>query len=461
MKFLQKHKDKPESVPRPDASKKKRKKDNEQTKEGEISAFFTSARLALVEKDKNTLPQHSTTKTKPCRHGPSSVDDTAITTVEAVNQASYLGFGSRGPRHENNSYVSWSESFRAPSTAPERPRNSYIHPSSGDADFHGDFETRRLKESKNFKQPARPPPVTERRTDSTPVDRFRVSSLAPSLNRASRSQSYPQHTSSPRRLILVDRSANLSAADNVHSPSSMPPSALRHVTSTGCTQPPRPSKVHRLGSNPTPGVTSPSMYRQEKRNSKYSPVREERVQTSSDLGVVLQHCNDTFHERRQATGSRRRHTGDVYPSYLQPDVRQNTRDFHRATQQAPTVRFVDQTRYEPVARNFVGTNIYEQQARQQPSLQPEFEEDDSFDLYSNGQDYLDQDNQLECDEQTANHDVDCDELLEEHMPYGLEEYPDLYDGGEAYMGTEVEPSQDLREANDTVAPGFWRPNKLY
>ncbi|KAI4648829.1 uncharacterized protein J4E79_009901 [Alternaria viburni] len=105
MKFLQQHKDEPEPVPRTDASKKKRKKDNEQMKEGEISAFFTSARPALVDKDTNTPPQHPVPKAKRRRRDQSSVDDTAIPTVEATGQASYLGFGSRGPRHESNSYL--------------------------------------------------------------------------------------------------------------------------------------------------------------------------------------------------------------------------------------------------------------------------------------------------------------------------------------------------------------------
>ncbi|KAI4948730.1 hypothetical protein J4E86_008079 [Alternaria arbusti] len=88
MKFLQQHKDEPEPVPRTEASKKKRKKDNEQMKEGEISAFFTSARPALVDKDTNTLPQHPVPKAKRRRRDQSSADDTAIPTVEATGQAS-------------------------------------------------------------------------------------------------------------------------------------------------------------------------------------------------------------------------------------------------------------------------------------------------------------------------------------------------------------------------------------
>ncbi|KAI4673273.1 uncharacterized protein J4E88_008885 [Alternaria novae-zelandiae] len=89
MKFLQQHKDEPEPVPRSDASKKKRKKDNEQMKEGEISAFFTSARPALVDKDTNILPQHPVPKTKRRRRDQSSVLEVEALAMKAI--ATFLG----------------------------------------------------------------------------------------------------------------------------------------------------------------------------------------------------------------------------------------------------------------------------------------------------------------------------------------------------------------------------------
>ena len=462
MKFLQQHKDESEPVPRTDASKKKRKKDNEQMKEGEISAFFTSARPALVDKDTNTLPQHPVPKAKRRRRDQSSADDTAIPTVEATGQASYLGFGGRGPRHESNSYVSWSESIRAPSTAPARPHISHIRTSSRDVDFHGELETRNANESNSFKLPARPPPVTKQRTDSTPAERFRVSSLAPSHGRASRSQSFPQHTSSPRRPNLVDRSANPRAADNIHSPSSMPPSVPKHAMGSYRTQLPSSSKNNRSDSTPVSGMTAPSGYGQENQHSECSPAGEGKLPTSSDLGVVLRHCNDTFHERRLAAGSRRRHTEETHPSYPQSNLRQSTRDTYHAAQQGPTVRFADQSHHGPVMPNFAGPSIYEQQAqRQRPRMQWDREEEPLQSQYHFEENYLDQGNQMEYDDVMEHDDENWGGLLEEPLSYSLDSDPDVYGGIEAHPGTEIELVQDTRPENDTVAPGFWRPNKLY
>lgn len=462
MKFLQKHKDEPEPVPRTDAPKKKRKKDNEQIKEGEISAFFTSARLALVEKNTNTLPQPPVPKTKRRRHDRSSVDEVAIPTVEATLQAQSLGFESRGPRHESNSYISWSESIQAPSTAPARPHKSRILHSLRDVDFHDESESRRVKENEPFKVPARPPPMTKPRVDSSSVDHFRVSSLAPSHSRAPRSQSYPQHTSSPRRPNLVDRSTNQPATDNVYSPSSMPPSRPKHVTGTHRTRLPSSSKIDRSDSTPVSGMTASSEHRQENQNREYSPAGERRIPTSSDLGVVLRHCNDTFHERHLATGSRRRHTEETQPSYPQSTMRQNTRDTHHAAQQGPNVHFADQSHHRQVMPNFAGLSIFEQQAQRQRSYtQWELDEGLLHSPFPSEENYLDQDDQMGYNDEMEHDTENWGELSEEPPPYSLDDIPVMCDNHEAYAETEVELVQDSRPGNDIVAPGFWRPNKLY
>ncbi|KAH6879061.1 hypothetical protein BKA58DRAFT_453277 [Alternaria rosae] len=446
MKFLQKHKDEPELVLRTEPSKKKRKKDNEQIKEGEISAFFTSARPALFEKNTNTLPQPPAPKTKRRRHDRSSVDEVAIPIVEATVQAPYLGFGSRGPRHESDSYISWSESIQAPSTAPARPHKFRIRPSSHDVDFHDESESRRVKENEPFKVPARPPPMTKRRVDSSSVDHFRVSSLAPSHSRASRSQSYPQHTSSPRRPNLVDRSTNPRATDNVYSPSSMPPSRPKHVIGTHRTRLPSSSKIDRSDSTPVSGMTASSGHRQENQNREYSPAGERRIPTSSDLGVVLRHCNDTFHERRLATGSRRRHTEETQPSYLQSTMRQNTRDMHHAAHRGPNVHFADQSHHRQ---------------RQRSHTQWELDEGLLQSPFPSEENYLDQDDQTGYDDEMEHDTENWGEVSEEPPPHSLDDIPVMCDNHEAYAETEAELVQDSRPGNDTVAPGFWRPNKLY
>ncbi|KAI4917660.1 uncharacterized protein J4E92_009054 [Alternaria infectoria] len=251
MKFLQQHKDEPEPVPRTDASKKKRKKDNEQMKEGEISAFFTSAQPALADKDTNTLPQHPVPKAKRRRRDQSSVDDIAIPTVEATGQASYLG-------------------------------------------------------------------------------------------------------------------------------------------------------------------------------------------------------------------SRRRHTEETHPSYPQSNLRQSTRDTYHAAQQGPTVRFADQSHYGPVMPNFAGPSIYEQQAQRQRShMQRDREEEPLQSPYHLEQNNLDQGYQMGYDDGMEHDDENWEGLLEEPLSYSLDGDSDIYGGIEAHPGNGIELVQDSRPENDTVAPGFWRPNKLY
>ncbi|CAN9367916.1 unnamed protein product [Alternaria alternata] len=96
MKFLQKQRDEPEVVARPNLAKKKRKKDQKQTKEGEISAFFTSVHPVLVEKDSNRLPEHAASRNERCRrdHPPRTQRLTWASEVEALNMtvlATYLG----------------------------------------------------------------------------------------------------------------------------------------------------------------------------------------------------------------------------------------------------------------------------------------------------------------------------------------------------------------------------------
>lgn len=447
--------DEPESTPRSDLPKKKRKGKHVHTKEEEISAFFTSVHPVSVEKDSNTLPEYATSRTKRYRRDQPSVNENPIPTVEVADPASYLGFGSRGPRHDSNSYVSWSESIRPLSTMPEQPRKPPVHFSSRDIDSCGNSDSRKKREYNVFKLPAPPRSATKQRTDSMPAGRFRLSSLDPLYGRVSRSQSSPQHSSSPQRPNLVDRSAKLHEANTACSPSSMPPFASAHLTDACHARPRSSSKGAKSGATPASGAPALAEYRHHGQLSEDSPVRKVQITTSSDLGLVLQKCNDTFYQRRHAAGPHRRHTEQTQPAYPQSRLRQNTTGFYSAAQQAPTVQFADQLYHGLVVPNFAGPSIYDQQARrQQLPLQLGIDEDPLQSPYID-QDCLGQNDRIEYDDQ------DWKGLSEEPMPYGFQDDVDMNDEDEAFTGTVDEPVQDLRQENDTVAPGFWRPNKLY
>lgn len=310
MKFLQKNKNQPETEPKSGLSKKKRKKDQAHAKEGEISAYFTSVRPALAEKDVNIQAKEGSRRKglrgadrrEPER---SSVVDNAIPTVELPDKASYLGFGSRGPRHESQSYISWSESIRAPSGTPAGQRaGSTVN--VGQLDLaHGGRERGNTEGGQALHpRPARPTvtgPITE-----GSGGRFQVSSLAPANDRVSRSHSLPQHTSSPRRVNLVDRAAKRRPTlESAASPSSMPP--FIPIRADVRREQRGPAQTASASGLRHSSLSSGDPTLAHKGDCPHSEARcalaDDDPQTSSSLGRILKDCNTAFDERRRAAVS--------------------------------------------------------------------------------------------------------------------------------------------------------------
>ncbi|CAE7202508.1 hypothetical protein PTTW11_09044 [Pyrenophora teres f. teres] len=454
MKFLQKEKVQPEANREPEVAKKKRKKDHAQTKEGEISAFFNATRPELTESDENTRPEHAAILDDKRRaynqHPPIN---TTIPTVELTDKASYLGFESRRPRHGSTSYVSWSESIHAPSTTPARlPIEADTIHGQRDSDLRGRYKRKTDREKDQSKRPA--PPTARKQADDHIAERFRVPSLVPSHNRTSRSHSYPQHSSSPRRMNLVDRSARFESTDTACSPLSMPPSMPHASMDVRPTRPGRSPRDARQGVAANTDAYSPA----ESQNRSYSDYGNDdgELQTSSDLERVLQQCNEIFHERRQAATPRRRHTEQIEPSHSRHSTRrQNMRDSHAPNRRVHTVRFADPPYQERTLPNSTGPSIYEQQTQYRQSPPHSYMEEDMYQSsYPMEHGYPDN-NERTCE-------PNWEGLSEEAISYGLEESFEILDGEEEFTASigRGHPS-DLRAENDVVAPGFWRPNKLY
>ncbi|KAF1839954.1 uncharacterized protein K460DRAFT_297270 [Cucurbitaria berberidis CBS 394.84] len=396
MKFLQQHKDQPEPTPQAGVLEKRRKSDHAHMKEGEISAFFTSVRPALAERDDNTQMnggRHSLDTpleaSRPERE-PSLVGDVAtptIPTVDMPDKASYLGSGGRGLRHESTSVMSWSES-----SAP-------------------------------------------RRTNGT-SERFVLSSTAPSLHRVSRSQSYPQHTSSPRRVNLVGRAAKFQSTDSVDSPSSMP-SVLPVRVSVDAQQvrnTPSSKATSRSGTNSFSNHRQPAVNGEENIAGVDPPA-------SSGFGRLLRQCNSTVYESRQIVSPHRRQTVRNAPSsspFVYKVEGQTSMDRCYTSPRVPTVRFAGIESRAPPLASFAGPSIYEQQAQR---LQRTEERNllDDFDVIE--QDYLDGDGDMGYANQSWE---------------GLPEEPRCHEGVVS-EGAE----RHLVLGNTVVAPGFWRPNRLY
>jgi hypothetical protein len=121
-----------------------------------------------------------------------------------------------------------------------------------------------------------------------------------------------------------------------------------------------------------------------------------------------------------------------------------------------TVRFADTVYQGTSLANFAGPSIYEQQVqRRQHPLQPDIEGDFQQDSY-----YPIEHGYLGLNEMTyTEQDWGC--LPEERLSYGFEGEGEVYGSGGAYVAEEEEVVQDLRPENKVVAPGFWRPNRLY
>ncbi|KAF1836664.1 hypothetical protein BDW02DRAFT_211592 [Decorospora gaudefroyi] len=461
MKFLQKHEDQRELIAQ-SVPKKKRRNNNTQIKEGEISTFFTSKGPALAEKHAKHIvdmrPGHNILDSQRRDPAHSPRDVAAVDTIETANNAPYLGFGGRGPRHDSTSYVSWSESIRGPSTTPARPRvEAAPHTEQRDSRHQGGKGARCDGEESSFKQPA-PPSVTKQRMNDT-AERFLVSSVAPTHNRVSRSQSYPQHTSSPRRPNLVDRSAKFHSTGTACSPSSMPPFApAGPIRDSKQTQATSSTRDERCGTSPISGATAlPNRPRHEP-NSLHNEVDDD-LPTSSDLGSVLRQCNDTFTGRRRGGTLRPTHSEQKdtpYSTYLVR--RQSNTDSYPTIRRMSTVRFAEPQYYESVLPNFAGPSIYEQQAqRQQLPLQAVFEGDTYRESYPMEQEYLDENDEMPYDAQGL------ETLSEPEQPisYGLEGDFGMYDAGGDVTAMVQGVGQNLKSENNVVAPGFWRPNKLY
>ncbi|KAF2437369.1 hypothetical protein P171DRAFT_400076 [Karstenula rhodostoma CBS 690.94] len=451
MRFLQKHKGKAEVGPPPGSPRKKRKKDQAHVKEDEISAYFTSVRPTLAEQDLNVhtkKPSHRKLRdaSRSLRQ-PSSVVDQAILTVEPADQTSYPGSGGRGPRHESGSYVSWPESVRVPSLTPAHGRVEAAK-SSGQLDSTRGGRTGNNVGGEVLHSPPIPPITTRHLVDNI-GGRFQVSSLPPTNERLSRSHSLPQHTSSPRRINLVDRAARRRTLEDVASPSSMPPFVSthsghrRHIPAsrghTHCVQPP-----------------DPTVHRDVSLDHETEPLAHDDLgqHTSSSLGRILQECNTAFHEKRIAEALQHKSQGPYPRVPVQSNMRQ-TPEAYPTVRRIPSVRFagVDEL-YYPAVPKVAGPSLYERQEEE---------------LYGHADQLFYEEGALPPPQDM--HDVYFDEEAFDYAEQDWDDEAELADDG---VGADPPVNEaDVHHLDGNIAdrvhgragivakPGFWRPHKLY
>ena len=462
MKFLQRNKGRPEANQLPGSPRRKRKRDQAHAKEEEISAYFTSVRPALVEQNSKIQAKegsHQKLQGNSCSERERSSVRNAILTVEPADKVSCLGFGDRGPQHESESYISWSESIRPPSTTPACLRLDAVGSTSQLGSKPDGQEAGNTLSGKMLHSRPAPPTVTPHLTNDN-GGRFQVSSLPLRSDRISRSQSLPQQTSSPHRINLVDRAARRRALDTAASPSSMPPfvsthsdhrhrqNYLRRVPAV------RETRDHSVFIQ-KPELTRPRV-NHPKRKTQYSTNEESNQQTSSSLGHILQDCNTAFHKRRKGEGPRAYCRGSSPDVPVQSILRSNSQlCAHIRTM--PTVRFADVERVDrSKAPALYGPSIYGQQEQRQFHVAPQtLHSGYVLPSHADLQDGYFGDEELNCEEEAREEEAEL-EVYDFDLPMMYEPNPQQVED------TFAENTYGMRDRGNGVAkPGFWRPHKLY
>ncbi|KAH7076838.1 hypothetical protein BKA63DRAFT_291321 [Paraphoma chrysanthemicola] len=455
MKFLQKDKGQPEPAISYEPPKKKRKRGHVHTKEGEISAYFTSVRPALAERDNNVTLEHASEKSTgqagPARYvsqrerAQSTRSAGVLPTVETVEQGPHLGSGTRDNRHESMSYVSWSESVRAPGSVPRRPDAVLNAAAIQQENLRGRVDKATATADDDVLSKPTAVPVTDRRTDES-VERFGVSSFEPPHNRVSRSHSYPRQSSSPRKAQLVDRAAKFKSTESLASPSSMPPIMGRYVSAEHEGRPRPRRQTTDSEKDPACFAKNPLTHAG---SAEGNNTQQHEADPSSDLGYVIQQCEQTFHARRRAPESRDRYevrgtTDMISTPWHHCRVHEPDR--------VPVVRFTGLE--SPDVPNFPGVSIYDQQASRQQPRPMEFQDDDQ---QTTGDGLL-------YDEEFLN---DEDDMLRNERDWNAgQRLVDFVAGGEAghgdeYICEDADLVRSMAWDNSVVGRGFWRPNKLY
>ncbi|KAH7379337.1 hypothetical protein DE146DRAFT_774223 [Phaeosphaeria sp. MPI-PUGE-AT-0046c] len=458
MRFLQK--DQPSSEPNIQqfVPKKKLKKDHVHTKEGEISAYFTSTRPVLAEKDGNA-PSHlvPTVTDMAARHRghkqtQSRKSSDVVPTIEALDRGPYLASDSRGPGHESTSYVSWSESVRGPDVAfsrPEQPSTSYLE----QAESSKPSWMRHTTSKAQYARATQTTPHADNRTSNSSVERFRISSVVAPQPRVSRSHSCPQRSSSPRKANPNDRIVKFQGAESFASPSSPPPLALPRSTNE------RPS--------PRTGLIAASEGQEISRATAANILRQPngavgtdrtltagKQRTSSDWENIIQHCNHSILEQdwtaRQLDGGftrKDRGATDISNRETIPMVQGEAR-------RRPTVRFLQVEVPRPnEVLTYTSPSFYEQQMREQPTAS--LYQEESMDM---NESCLSEQDLVYAPDAQMYDEQDWDDQREV-----LHDEGDLSAGFDDWEGARVSDDrvQKLPSDDGVVAWRFWRPNKLY
>ncbi len=454
MKFLQKQRDEkePESHLKVQSTSKRRKRDRSHSKNEEISTFFASRQLVPTEKSTNTVPrkirQKESTVTNSKQLEREQLPRSQINIPS--DKASSVKARSKYQLHGSTSYVSWSESSRAPHLPPVHCRTKQrVH--SSQLDSHNGCMGNVSTDERSTSWKRSTPPVPVEKNIAGTLQLPTLPSVTPSQRRISRSQSCPQRSSSPRRLNL-DNSHNEAIKPRKTelrpSPASLPayiPAQSKHI-----------AKQVQIASSfgRSEPVGAPLLDDSNLSNHRHATLDKEVEHASvdrsnsSDLWRVVQQCNTALQERRQP-----RKVGEQCPR-INSTIRLEDHELDNNIESVLTLyglsrlRSAENEKCPSVLPNFVGPGIYEEQAQRiQLPL-----ESLSTEKIINGH-HLDELEHLSMANGLEYVDQGWDESHWKPIPEEARRRIETYDLEDSYSG---EPT-----SLQLAPPGFWRPNRLY
>jgi hypothetical protein len=445
MKFLLKDKDISEPTLQQGVARKKHKNGHMHTKEGEISAFFTSVQPLQAESNVTIA------KTVHREREQSQKSSGVVPTIEKPNSGACLGFGSRGARHESTGYMSWSESVRASDMTPHRLQKSLtINRDHDEPSTHPPMNCTTSGAESIGSQRLAHRPINLEGIDAN-AERLVAFPTAPAQQTLSRSQSDSRYTSPPRKANLVDRAAKSRLGRSVTSTSSMPPYVQDHAS----IEPLDPKSRVSARSNHSEEVSCRKELNAPIRND--SSVQNEgeqaspEQQSSSDLGRIIQHCDRAYLAQRRAPCQRSYMSGRTNESAATDIQAHPSPPLER--RRRPTVRFSGIDMLSPIIPTMPGAGLYQQQAQRQQVLLPIVRDEEDFpgefglvdqELSYQPDDMLYLEQEWEEQGDPPYYEEDGEDMEENFHDFGEDDFV-----------------QRLPSDNSVVARGFWRPNRLY
>ena len=453
MRFLQKQKDAPEEQANPDTQRRRRRKDFTRANQEEISAYFTTTRPVLAEKESNIQSKVSSSRQaqtlipgRKNKQQKSASIDSAIPTIE-LPEKPYLGFGSRGTRHESTPHLSWSSSIRHSSETPIL-RRALTTIEVGQLET---VQARRHGTNININRPLSAVPDARRRRGNlvdSDRDRCSVSFLRPMSRGKILVQKPHSQLHSPQKLVLSNNSETKGLKpQNVISPSD---GALsRRAKRLQYDHPKVQNDDSATSVVDHPECLEPQSRLQSNNYNRTSSVKgEPEPQTSSTLGKLLQECDSAFAKDKKCQLPQQ-YAGEVLTgnhNLADNDTGMGTNmEGYQEVLQFPT--FALQQSWPLIPRHYRNQVQGGDMAEHVQVCSRDIEGPESI-ARTDGEDVL-----------LGSYEGAMPQAPDDSLSIGLRHSDPAK--GLSFIDADEQERRDDEQGGDGIFAGFWRPNKLY